>query len=103
MHIRQANDRETRDRIAAHLEMITGQFAKGDFATPFAVHGEDPPGVPALKGLGGEISYKFVPDAAGGQVVISSESPEAITAIHDFVRYQIRKHKTGDPLKVPGR
>lgn len=103
VHVRQADDRDTRDKIAAHLEMIAGQFAKGDFAAPFAVHGDVPPGVPALKRLGAEISYKFVPDAAGGRVVISSESPEAVTAIHDFLRYQIREHKTGDPLNVPGR
>lgn len=103
VHVRQADDRETRDKIAAHLEMIAGQFAKGDFATAFAVHGEDPAGVPALKRLGAGISYTFVRDPAGGQVVISSESPEAVTAIHDFLRYQIREHKTGDPLQVPGR
>jgi hypothetical protein len=31
--------------------------------------------------------------------VISSANAEAVTAIHEFLKFQITEHKTGDPLK----
>jgi hypothetical protein len=34
----------------------------------------------------------------GAEVVISSADPKAIAAIHEFLRFQIREHRTGDPL-----
>src|SRR6266851_1012192 len=36
----------------------------------------------------------------GGRVVMASANSRALTAIHDFLRYQIREHGTGDALTV---
>jgi hypothetical protein len=33
-------------------------------------------------------------------VVISSRNAEAITAIHEFLKFQITDHQTGDPREV---
>ena len=92
-------DAALRGQVVAHLTMIAGQFSRGDFSTPVAVHGEEPAGVAALKRFGAQISYTFVPDDAGGRVVISTKSKDAVAAVHDFLRYQIREHHTGDPMK----
>ena len=46
-----------------------------------------------------KISYQFESIPNGGKVLISTEDPKALKAIHDYLRYQIREHKTADPLK----
>jgi hypothetical protein len=96
-------DTALRDQIAAHLEMIAGQFSRGDFDTPFAVHGETPAGVPAMKRQRAQITYTFEPEPSGGRVVITTTSDRASAAVHDFLRYQIREHHTGDSTDVERR
>jgi hypothetical protein len=99
-----ANDKKdvlTREHIRTHLAHIAHAFAVGDFDIPMFVHGQTPPGVPAMKRLAKEIHYDSHNTEDGGEVIISSSSPEAIRAIHDFLAFQIRDHKTGDPTTVP--
>lgn len=99
-----ANDRKdtvTREQIRTHLAHITHAFAEGNFDIPTFVHDETPPGVPAMKRLAKEIHYESRTTEDGGEVIISSSSTEAIRAIHDFLVFQIRDHKTGDPTTVP--
>jgi hypothetical protein len=36
----------------------------------------------------------------GGRIRIATESREALAAVHDFLRFQIKDHQTGDPLTV---
>ncbi|HET7872604.1 MAG TPA: hypothetical protein VFL42_08840 [Terriglobales bacterium] len=38
--------------------------------------------------------------ANGGSVVIQSGNTEAVRAIQDFLRFQIKEHKTGDKLEA---
>jgi len=33
-------------------------------------------------------------------VRISTKNPTALKAIHDFLRFQIKEHKTGDSLDI---
>jgi hypothetical protein len=131
VHVGNPDDRELRDQVVTHLKTIAEQFAHGDFSAPFTVHAEEPAGVPALKRLrpargresssaaarasgggapragkerfSGDIVYTFVPDDTGGRVLISTGSKKARAAVHAFLRYQIREHRTGDSLKVSAR
>lgn len=96
-----AKDSSTRDQIRVHLEHVTQAFSEGDFDIPMSVHDQVPPGVPEMKRLAPLIRYRFTETEAGGKVSISSHSPDAVTAIHNFLAFQIREHGTGDP--VPGR
>jgi hypothetical protein len=93
-------DAATRDQIRMHLSHIARAFSQGDFEIPMFVHDRMPPGVASMKRLQDLIHYRFTPTDAGGEVVVSSDSPEAVEAIHEFLTFQIREHKTGDPLKV---
>ena len=34
------------------------------------------------------------------RVLISSRNPEAVAAVHEFLKFQITEHQTGDPLEV---
>jgi len=99
----QANDSSdtgSRDHIRMHLQHISKAFAQGDFTDPHEVHAEVPPGVPVMKDRKDKISYRFESIANGGRVLIATEDPKALKAIHEYLRYQIREHKTGDPPEV---
>jgi hypothetical protein len=93
-------DRVTRDHIQAHLKEIAAAFAKGDFEKPLMTHGEMPAGVSDMKRHQADIKYTFEPDDTGGAVQIVTGNDQALKAIHEFLRYQIREHATGDPLTV---
>jgi hypothetical protein len=75
-------------------------FKDGNFSTPMLIHGEVPPGVPVMKSLKEKIAYTFETTDLGGRVRIATTDAEAIQAIHEFMRYQIKDHRTGDPLEV---
>lgn len=93
-------DAASRDRIRDHLRQIAAMFAAGDFELPMFIHDRVPPGVPAMKRLKGQIHYQPEITERGAQVRISTSNPEAIKVIHAFLRFQIRDHRTGDPLQV---
>lgn len=93
-------DTMSQNQIRMHLPHITSAFASGDFTDPMEVHGQTPPGVPTMKRLKEQIQYKYEEIDRGGRVLIHSDNMEAIDAIHDFLRFQIREHHTGDSLKV---
>ncbi len=95
-----SNDTTTRDQIREHLAIIARAFAKGDFEMPMLIHSQVPPGVPTMKRLASEIAYTFEETERGGRVRISTSNSEALSAIHDFLKFQIQDHQTGDPLTV---
>jgi hypothetical protein len=93
-------DTESRDRIRAHLPHVAQMFAAGNFNVPMLVHGRTPPGVPVLEKLKDQVSYKYESIAGGGRVRIRTTNPEALRAVHEFLRFQIEDHKTGDTTEV---
>src|SRR5882724_169750 len=93
-------DKGSRDQIRMHLGHIAKMFAAGNFKAPMLVHDQVPPGVPVMQKLKDDIQYKFEEMEQGARIRISTNRPEALQAIYDFLRFQIEEHKTGDPLKV---
>src|SRR6204780_5861106 len=89
-------DTDTRDTIRTHLGHIAHMFADGNFQAPMLIHGEVPPGVPVLQRLKAQIVYRYEDMPNGGRVVISTSNDEALKAAHEFLRFQISDHKTGD-------
>jgi hypothetical protein len=96
--VNDASDTSNRDAIRSHLKEIAVEFAHGDFAKPFATHGETPPGVKAMQQRLPAIAFRYEDVAAGGRVLIVTADRKAKTAVQEFLRYQIREHATGDPL-----
>src|SRR6516162_740033 len=90
----------TCEAIRQHLAMIAVRFAQGDFAIPMFIHATVPPGVEDMKRLKSKITYEAENTENGAQLRITTHNAEALTAIHDFLRFQIRDHQTGDPLEV---
>jgi hypothetical protein len=95
-----SSDSASRDHIRMHLQHISKAFSGGDFTDPHEVHAEDPPGVPVMKERKDKISYRFESIANGGRVVVTTEDEKALEAVHEYLRYQIREHKTGDSTAV---
>lgn len=94
------NDKASTEAIRAHLSHIAVMFGNGDFTTPMFVHDGVPPGVTTMKLLKAKIRYKYEEISSGGRVRIESSDPVALAAIHDFLRFQITDHQTGDTLAV---
>ena len=92
-------DFESRDTIRTHLSHIVNLFSQGNYEIPMFIHDRLPAGVPVMKELKDEITYKYETMERGGRVILSSQNPAAINAIHDFLQFQIEDHKTGDPIK----
>jgi hypothetical protein len=92
------NDAASQEQIKTHLRHIAKLFKEGDFSKPLFIHGETPPGVATMKRLKPDIIYTFEAIERGARVHIASANPEAVEAIHGFLRFQIKDHQTGDSL-----
>ena len=61
------------------------------------IHDRVPPGVPVMKAKRKAITYTYQETERGGRVRIKTTDPDALQAIHEFLRFQIEDHRTGDP------
>lgn len=95
-----ADDRESREQIRKHLGHIARMFSEGNFKAPMLIHAQTPPGVPVMQRLKAEITYEYEETERGARVKIRTENREALEAVHEFLRFQISDHKTGDPPEV---
>jgi len=93
-------DAESREAIRGHLEHIARMFAAGDFEAPMLIHDRVPPGVDTLKRKKALVHWSFERTDRGGRIAVSSADAKARSAIHDFLRFQIRDHRTGDPESI---
>ena len=93
-------DAETRDQIRQHFGHITQMFSGGNFEAPMLTHGKTPPGVSVLQKLKTEITYRYEEIERGGRVRITTNNKEALAAAHEFLRFQIADHQTGDSTEI---
>jgi hypothetical protein len=89
-------DTASRDQIRMHLSHIAGMFAEGNFRAPILIHDQTPPGVTVLQRLKAEVNYRFEDIDSGGRVRITTKNKEALAAVHEFLKFQITDHHTGD-------
>ncbi|HYL47476.1 MAG TPA: hypothetical protein VEU52_10650 [Candidatus Limnocylindrales bacterium] len=94
------DDLAAQDHIRMHLQHIAKSFSAGNFDDPMEVHDEVPPGVPVMKKLKTKISYRYESTPKGARVTIRTVDSEALAAVYEFLRYQIREHRTGDPRTI---
>lgn len=89
------------EAIRGHLSHIAIMFRGGDFTMPTVVHEGVPPGTTTMKLLKDKIHFDYEEVAGGGRVRIVSKDEVDLAAIHDFLRFQITEHHTGDSLATP--
>lgn len=99
----QATDKMNTEAIRSHLHHLAAMFTNGDFSTPAFIHDMVPPGATTMKLLKGSIKYRYEEIPAGGRLKMESGDPVGLAAIHDFLRYQVTEHQTGDSLQIAKR
>lgn len=92
-----AADTTSRDEIRKHLGHIAKMFAAGNFKAPMLIHDLVPPGVTVLQERRDKVEYLFEEIDGGARVRIRTADKTALSAVHEFLRFQITDHHTGDP------
>ncbi|MDX2184007.1 MAG: beta-propeller fold lactonase family protein [Gemmatimonadaceae bacterium] len=100
---RDSADAEGTARIRAHLRDIATRFRRGDFTLPGVVHGETVPGTAVMAARRASIRYAVDTLPRGGMVTIVTRDAKARAAIHEFLDYQRRDHRTMDHSMHHGR
>ena len=95
-----SKDLTNTEAIRSHLSHIAMMFGTGDFSAPMFIHDGVPPGVTTMRQMKSVIHYAYEEMPSGGRVRIKSGDPIAVASIHDFMRFQITEHQTGDALEV---
>ncbi len=79
--------------VRAHLARIAREFAAGNFSQPGEVHeGKEVPGAGTMAARRDQISYRYSPVPAGGELRIVTRDPEALKAVHQYLAFQRREH-----------
>jgi len=93
-------DTEGRDQIRSHFHHIAQMFAAGNFNAPMLVHGKDVPGTATMTQLKDQIHWELQDTARGARLKITADNKPALDAVHQFLKFQIEDHKTGDCTAV---
>jgi len=89
-------DTESRDQIRSHFRHIAQMFADGNFNAPMLVHGTTVPGTATMTRLKGQLHWDLQETARGARIKITADNQPALDAVHEFLRFQIEDHQTGD-------
>jgi hypothetical protein len=87
-------------QIRDHLKQQAKRFSAGDFGVPQHTHGRVPPGTETMTRLRSKIQYEFQPTERGGRLRITIADAQALAAVHQFLRFQIEDHATGDKTSI---
>lgn len=98
-----SGDLESRNAIRGHLTHIAKMFAAGNFQAPMLVHDRVPPGVAVMTVRKAKIRWKYEDMPDGARVSATTRDAAALSAIHEFLRFQIEDHGTGDPKEADAR
>lgn len=91
---RDSTDSAGTAQIRRHMKTIAAAFAQGNFALPGFVHEREVPGTLVMATHRSQITYTADTVPRGGQVRIRSNNPDAINAIHEFLAFQRRDHRS---------
>jgi len=102
--VKDTRDTTDCDAIRTHLAHAAMMFGNGDFDVPMLVHDtKDIPGVAVLAARKEAVTYRYGDTPGGGRIDIITADPQTLEALHAFLRFQIREHRTGDPGTITQR
>jgi hypothetical protein len=94
-------DTASRDQIRTHFQHIAQMFASGNFNVPMLVHARaDVPGTAEMARLKDQLHWDLQNTPRGARLAITADNKPALTAVHEFLRFQIADHQTGDCTMV---
>jgi len=90
-------DTASRDQIQMHFKHIVQMFSAGNFNAPMLVHDrKDVPGTAVMAQLKDQLHWELQQTPRGAKIIITADNKPALDAVHDFLRFQIEDHDTGD-------
>lgn len=79
--------------VRKHLQEIREQFLHGDFSGPSHIHGQDMPGLSALKAAKpGQISIAYKDVKGGAELRYITADSELVAALHEWFDAQLSDH-----------
>jgi hypothetical protein len=81
-------------QIRGHMADIAAAFQRGDFNIPGFVHAQVVPGTAVMAERRNLISYRADTVPLGGSLRIQSSDSTAVAAIHQFLAFQRRDHRS---------
>jgi len=98
--VKSPSDKDQIQAIRDHLKMIKGMFAGGDFHLPMFIHDRVVPGQKTMEALKKKITYSYSDLTTGARVRMQTGNPKALAAIHNFLKFQVEDHRTGDSKQI---
>jgi len=89
-------DAESIGLIRAHMKEIAKEFTAGTFTKPEQIHARMPDGVDVIKELGAAVTFEYEELDRGARVRVKTKDARGREAVHAFLRFQIKDHRTGD-------
>ena len=89
-------DTESRDQIRGHFRHIAQMFSEGNFNAPMLVHGVAVPGTATMTKLKDQLHCSLKDTPRGARLAVTADNKAALDAVHEFLRFQIQDHQTGD-------
>ena len=89
-------DTESRDQIRSHFRHIAQMFADGNFNAPMLVHNTNVPGTATMSKLKDRLHWALTETPRGARLTVTADNKPALDAVHEFLRFQIQDHQTGD-------
>jgi hypothetical protein len=78
--------------IRQHLTEEVDRFRRGDFTDPAHIHGNEMPGLEALRAHGGRITIDYETTPDGGRVIYTTTDGELLNALHAWFDAQLSDH-----------
>ncbi|MFC6016676.1 hypothetical protein ACFP2T_10735 [Plantactinospora solaniradicis] len=78
--------------IGQHLTAEVERFRRGDFTDPARIHGNEMPGLEALRKHGGRITLDYEATPDGGRVTYATSDAELRNALHHWFDAQVSDH-----------
>ncbi len=80
--------------IRTHMSDVARRFSQGDFALTSMVHAPVVPGTAEMAGGSDRIRYSVENVPGGATLWIQTRDPELVKAIHEFLEFQSRDHRS---------
>jgi hypothetical protein len=91
--VKQAGNAEQIELTRLHLQEIRDQFLKGDFSGPERIHGQDMPGLAALKAAQpGQIAISYRALKGGAELSFTTTNEALASALHAWFDAQLSDH-----------
>ncbi len=83
--------------------VIAQMFGDGNFEAPMLIHATKVPGTDQMAAMKNRIRFVYVETPGGGRLDIFTTDATALHAVHEFMKFQIADHRTGDTTAVTKR